>query len=59
MQSLFEYFLSLVFKLIILSYFHHFENLLKLDLRFGHLRRIILGIGMICKSGLFASVCPI
>ena len=59
MQSLFEYFLSLVFKLMILSNFHQLENLLKLDLRFGHLRRIIPGIGMICKFGLFASVCPI
>ena len=51
MQSLFKYFLSLVFILMLQFYFHIFENLLKLDLHFGHLRRIIRGIGMICKSG--------
>ena len=51
MQSLFKYFLSLVFILMLQFYFQIFENLLKLDLHFGHLRRIIRGIGMICKSG--------
>ena len=51
MQSLFKYFLSLVFILMLQFYFHNFENLFKLDLLFGHLRRIIPGIGMICKSG--------
>ena len=39
------------FILMLQFYFHIFENLLKLDLHFGHLRRIIRGIGMICKFG--------
>ena len=38
---------------------HRFLNLFQLDSHFGHLWRIFLEIGTICKSGLFVSVCHI